>query len=90
MELETVYPGKRNKGLSSTFKPPEEGWSMQWPKRCDKHGSKAEDNSLKNVNNAIRVLSNVSEQSRKLKDGFKTTKQSFIVVKSGVLVIIVI
>ena len=46
----TVYPGKRNKGLSSTFQPPEEGWSVQQPKCCDKHGDKDEDNSLKNAN----------------------------------------
>ena len=45
----TVYSGKRNKGLSSTFQPPEEGRSVQRPKRCDKHGDKEEDNSLKNV-----------------------------------------
>ena len=46
----TVYPGKRNKGSSSTFQPPEEGRSIQWPKRCDKHCDQDEDNSLKNVN----------------------------------------
>ena len=46
----TVYPGKRNKGLSSTFQAPEEGRRVQRPKRCDKHGD--EDNSPKNVNNA--------------------------------------
>ena len=45
----TVYPGKRNKGLSSTFQPPEEGRSVQRPKRCDKHCDKDEDNSPKNV-----------------------------------------
>ena len=43
----TVYSGMRNKGLSSTFQPPEEGRSVQ---RCDKHGDKDEDNSPKNVN----------------------------------------
>ena len=47
----TVYPGERNKGLSSTFQPPEEGQSIQQPKRCDKHGNKDEDNSPKNVHN---------------------------------------
>ena len=47
----TVYLGERNKGLSSTFQPPEEGRRIQRPKRCDKHGDKDEDNSLKNVNN---------------------------------------
>ena len=45
----TVYPGKRNKGLSSSFQPLEEGRSVQWPKRCDKHGDKNEDNIPKNV-----------------------------------------
>ena len=47
----TVYPGEWNKELSSTFQPPEEGQSAQRLKRCDKHGDKDEDNSLKNVNN---------------------------------------
>ena len=47
----TVYPGKRNKGLSSTFQSPEEGWSIHRPKRWDKHGDKDEDNSPKNVHN---------------------------------------
>ena len=47
----TVNPGKRNKGLSSTFQPLEEGRSVQQPKRCDKYGDKDEDNSPKNVNN---------------------------------------
>ena len=47
----TVYPGKWNKGLSSTFQPPEEGRSVQRPKCCDKHGDKDEENSPKNVNN---------------------------------------
>ena len=47
----TVYPGKRNKRLSLTFQPPEEGRSVQQPKRYDKYGGKEEDNSLKNVNN---------------------------------------
>ena len=46
----TVYPGKQNKGLSSTFQPPEESQSVQQPKRWDKHGDKDEDNSPKNVN----------------------------------------
>ena len=46
----TVYPGKRNKGLSSTFQPPEESRSVQQPKHCDKHGDKDEDISPKNVN----------------------------------------
>ena len=43
----TVYPGKRNKGLSSTFQPPEEGRSVQQPKCSDKYGDKDEDNSPK-------------------------------------------
>ena len=49
--IKTVYSGKRNKGLSLTFEPPQEGRSVQRPKRCDKHGDKDEDNSPKNVNN---------------------------------------
>ena len=47
----TVYPGKRNNGLSSTFQPPEEDRSVQRLKRCDEHDDKDEDNSPKNVNN---------------------------------------
>ena len=46
----TVYLGKQNKGLNSTFQSSEEGWSVQWPKRCNKYGDKDEDNSPKNVN----------------------------------------
>ena len=46
----TVYPGERNKGLFSTFQLPEKSWSVQRPKRCDKHGEKDEDNGPKNVN----------------------------------------
>ena len=42
----TVYPGEWNKGLTSTFQPPEEGRSVQRPKRCDKHGNKDEDNPI--------------------------------------------
>ena len=53
----TVYPGKWDKGLSSTFQPPEEGWSVQWPKHCDKHGDKDDDNSPKNVNNVHNTSS---------------------------------
>ena len=48
--IRTVYPDKRNKGLSWTFQPPEEGRILQQPKRCDKHGDKDEYNSPKNVN----------------------------------------
>ena len=51
----TVYPDERNKGLTSTFQPPEEGRSVQRLKRCDKHGDKDEDNSFKNVNNAVET-----------------------------------
>ena len=42
-----LYPLYYVKGLSSTFQPPEEGQGIQRPKRCDKHGNKDEDNSLK-------------------------------------------
>ena len=47
----TVYLGKRNKELSSTFQPPEEGQGVQRQKSCDKHGDKDEDHSSKHVNN---------------------------------------
>ena len=53
----TVYPAQRNKGLSSTFQPPEEERSVQRPKRRDKHGDKDEDDSLKNVNNVHNISS---------------------------------
>ena len=66
----TVYPVKRNKGLSSTFQPPEEGWSVQRPKRCDKHGDKDEDNSPKNVNNAPKTIKELSEN---FKDSWRRT-----------------
>ena len=46
-------PGERNKGLCSTFLPPEEGRRVQRPKRCNKHGDKDEDNSPKNVKNVF-------------------------------------
>ena len=52
-ETRTIYPGERNKGLTSIFLPPEEGRSVQQPKRFDKKVDKDEDNSLKNVNNEI-------------------------------------
>ena len=42
---QTVYPGERNKGLSSAFQPPEEGQSAQRRKCCDKPGEKDEDNT---------------------------------------------
>ena len=51
VSLITVYSGERNKGLNSTFQPPEEGRSVKRPKRFDKHGDKDEDNSPKNENN---------------------------------------
>ena len=53
----TVYPGKQNKGSSSTFQPPEEGWCIPQPKHCDKHGNKDKDNSLKNVTNVHNTSS---------------------------------
>ena len=53
----TVYPGERNKGLSSTFQTLEEGRSVQQSKRRDKHGDKDEDNSPKNVNNVHNTSS---------------------------------
>ena len=55
----TVYPGERNKGLSSTFQPPEEGQSVQRPKRFDKHGDKDEDYRPKNVNNVHNTSSQI-------------------------------
>ena len=62
----TVYPGERNKGLSLTFQPPEEGRIIQWPKRCDKHGNKDEDNSPKNVNNLLTVSEKKSAEQESL------------------------
>ena len=53
----TVYPGERNKGLSLTFQPPEEAWSVQQPKRCDQQDEKDGDNSPKNVNNVHNTSS---------------------------------
>ena len=50
--------GEQNKGQGSTFQPPEEGLSIQWLK-CDKHGNKDEDNSLKNKNNYHRHFDSV-------------------------------
>ena len=58
----TVYPGE----LSSTFQPPEEGRSVQRPKRCDKHGEKNEDNSPKNVNNVHNTTSQKYRQNYKI------------------------
>ena len=62
----TVYPGERTEGLSSTFQPPEEGWSIQRPTRCDKHGDKHEDNSPKNLNNVHKTSSQKYRQEKKL------------------------
>ena len=53
----TVYPGEQNKGLSSIFQLPEEGWSVQRLKHCAKHGDKDDDNSLKNVYNVHNISS---------------------------------
>ena len=60
----TVNPGKRNKKLSSTFQPPEEGRSVQGLEHCDKHGDKDEDNSPKSVNN---IHNNWSQKYRQKK-----------------------
>ena len=68
----TVYPGKRNKGLSSTFQLPEEGRRLQRPKRCDKHGDKHEDNSPKNV---INVHNTSSQKYRQILIGEKVYKK---------------
>ena len=57
LRTRTVYPSKRNKGLSSTFQPPEESRRVQQPKHCDKHGDKGEDNSPKNLNNVHNTIS---------------------------------
>ena len=53
----TVYPGERNKGLSSTFQTPEESRNVRQPKRCDKHDDKDKDNSRKNANNGASCFS---------------------------------
>ena len=53
----TVDPGKRNKELSSTFQPPEEGRRVQRSKRCYKHGGEDEENRPKNVNNVHNTSS---------------------------------
>ena len=50
----TVNPGERNKGLSSTFQPPEEGRGVQRLEHCDKHSDKDEDNSPKNLDNVYQ------------------------------------
>ena len=56
--IRTVYSSERNKGLSSTFQRPEEGRSVQRPKRCDKHGDNDKDNIPKNVNYVLEQCSN--------------------------------
>ena len=61
----TVYPSEQNKELSSTFQPPEEGWSVQWPKHCDKHGDKDKDNSPKNANSVHNTSSQKYRQMPK-------------------------
>ena len=50
----TVDPSKRNKVLSSTFRPSEEGQIVQRAKRCGKHGDKDGGSSPKNINNSRR------------------------------------
>ena len=74
----TVYPGKRNKGLSSTSQPPEEGWSEQRPKRCDKHGDKDEDHIPKNVNNVkvrcIYIYIYIRKKKKKKKENSNRLK----------------
>ena len=57
-----IYPGNRNKGLSTTFQLPEEGRSVQRPKRRDKHGDKDMDISPKNVNNVRHTSSQKYKQ----------------------------
>lgn len=46
----TIHPGGRNKAFGSIFRSPEEGRSVQWPRRreCDSK----DDNSPNNVNRA--------------------------------------
>ena len=66
----TVYPGKQNQWLSSTFQPPEEDRSVQRPKRCDKRSNENKDYCPKNVNN-------VRENSYKISDIFYTSPFTF-------------
>ena len=42
-----VCPVERNKGLSSTFQPPEEGQSIQRLKHCDKYGNQIQQEALR-------------------------------------------
>ena len=53
-----IYSSNWNKELSSIFQPPEEGQSVQWLKRCVKHGDKDGDNGPKNVNNEKGIAYN--------------------------------
>ena len=62
----TVYPSERNKRLRSTFQPPEEAWSVQRPKRFDKHRDKDEDNSPKNINNVPNGASLIDKVTLKI------------------------
>ena len=61
----TVDPSGQNKGLTSSFQPPEETQSVQRLKCCDKHGNKDEDNSPKNVNHAHDTSSQKYRQNSK-------------------------
>ena len=49
MQQEQSTPGKHNKGVSSTFQPPNEIRGVRRPKHCDKHGDKEEDSSPINL-----------------------------------------
>ena len=60
----TVYPGKQNKGLSLTFQPPEESWSIQQSKHCGKD----KDNSPKNVNNVSSNSIYITRQTWRLRE----------------------
>ena len=73
----TVYPDKQNKGLSSTFQPPEEGQSVQRPKRFDKHGDKDEDCYPKNVNNVNKIMLKIPKLGILWKLGFHLFKWIF-------------
>ena len=50
--------------FSSTFQPPEDGRSVQRPKRCDKHGDKDEDNSPKKGNNVLNILFLIDKKTK--------------------------
>ena len=74
----TVYFGKRNKWLSSTFQPPEEGRSVQRPKRCDKHGDKDKDISPKHVNNVLFLTFIIFQCQKYIHVFLKKRKNEFI------------